>query len=187
MSWWLCHALKRLLHATAKGYSPMTNFTFSIEQVRSAPPEVRRWIEHEIMAALAALNRSEHDPSQVHTAALAACMPQEAAQLFEMIKGNFLLSQIFFELARDMPNSHGAAAASSLQRRRYPASHAAWRWRSARRLLHCDQSRVSDDPQRSGGDAIWLRSTGTCVHSPSDTRQHLSSLGAVVRYPCANG
>jgi hypothetical protein len=24
-----------------------------------------------------------------------------------MIKGNFLLSQVFFELARDMPNSHG--------------------------------------------------------------------------------
>jgi hypothetical protein len=55
------------------------------------------------------LNRSEHDLSQVHAATLAACMPQEAAQLFEMIKGNFLLSQIFFELARDMPNSHGAA------------------------------------------------------------------------------
>jgi hypothetical protein len=104
-----CHALKGLLNAIVKGYSPMTNFTFSIEQVRSAPPEVRRWIEHEIRAALAALNRSEHDLSQVHAATLAACMPQEAAQLFEMIKGNFLLSQIFFELARDMPNSHGAA------------------------------------------------------------------------------
>ena len=87
----------------------MTSFTLSIEQVRSAPPEVRRWIEREITTAVAALNRSQHDPSQVHEAALAACMPQEASQLFEMIKGNFLLSQVFFELARDMPNSHGAA------------------------------------------------------------------------------
>jgi hypothetical protein len=87
----------------------MTSFTFSIEQVRSAPAEVRRWIEHEVMMAVAALNRSEHDPSQVHEAALAACMPHEAAQLFEMIKGNFLLSQVFFELARDMPNSHDPA------------------------------------------------------------------------------
>src|SRR5271163_3455333 len=101
MSMVVCHALKGLLNATAKRYSPMTGFTFSIEQVRSAPPEVRRWIEREITAALAALNRSEHDPSQVHEAALAACMPQEAAQLFEMIKGNFLLSQVFFELASD--------------------------------------------------------------------------------------
>ena len=87
----------------------MTSFTFSIEQVRSAPAEVRRWIEHEVMTAVAALNRSEHDPSQVHEAALAACMPQEATQLFEMIKGNFLLSQVFFELARDMSNSQGPA------------------------------------------------------------------------------
>jgi hypothetical protein len=28
-------------------------------------------------------------------------LPQEAAQLFEMIKGNFLLSQVVFELARE--------------------------------------------------------------------------------------
>ena len=87
----------------------MTSFTFSIEQVTSAPPEVRRWIEREITETLAALNRSEHDPSQVHAAALAGCMPQEAAQLFELIKDNLLLSQVFFELARDMPNSRGAA------------------------------------------------------------------------------
>jgi hypothetical protein len=87
----------------------MTSFTFSIEQVRSAPPEVRHWIERELTTAVAALTRSEHDASQVHEAALAACMPQEAVQLFEMIKGNFLLSQVFFELARDMPNSHGPA------------------------------------------------------------------------------
>ena len=87
----------------------MTSFTLSVEQVRSAPPEVRRWIEREVTAALAAVNRSEHDPSQVHAAALAACTPQEASQLFEMIKGNFLLSQVFFELARDMSNSHGSA------------------------------------------------------------------------------
>ena len=87
----------------------MTSFTFSIDQVRAAPPEVRRWIERELTAALAALNRYEQDPSHDHGPALAACMPQEAAQLFEMIKGNFLLSQVFFELARDTPNSHGAA------------------------------------------------------------------------------
>src|ERR1700741_3538785 len=88
-----CRALKGVEHN--ERYPPMTSFTFSIEQVRSAPPEVRRWIEHEITAAFAALNKSEHDPSQIHAAALAACMPQEAAQLFEMIKNSFLLSQVF--------------------------------------------------------------------------------------------
>ena len=97
-----------MLNAT-EGYSSMTSFTFSAEQMRSAPPEVRRWIEREVTATLAALSKSEHDPTHLHSAALAACMPQEAAQLFEMIKGNFLLSQVFFELARDTPNSLGAA------------------------------------------------------------------------------
>jgi hypothetical protein len=87
----------------------MTSFTLSIEQIRSAPPEVRRWIEREITTALAGLTRPEHDPSQLHETALAACAPEEAAQLLEMIKGNFLLSQIFFELGRDMPISRGAA------------------------------------------------------------------------------
>jgi len=87
----------------------MTSFTFTPEQVRSAPLEVRRWIEHEIATTLAALSKSEHDPSQIHAAALAACMPQEAAEVFELIKGNFLLSQVFFELARDMPHGRDAA------------------------------------------------------------------------------
>jgi len=50
----------------------MTSFTFTPEQVRSAPLEVRRWIEHEIATTLAALSKSEHDPSQIHAAALAA-------------------------------------------------------------------------------------------------------------------
>jgi hypothetical protein len=92
----------------------MTSFTFSIEQARSAPPEVRRWIEHEFTTALAALNSHEHDLSRVHTTALAACMPHEAAQLFEMIKGNFLLSQVFFELARDTPSGPSTAPLRSL-------------------------------------------------------------------------
>jgi len=42
----------------------MTSFTFSLEQLKAAPPEVRRWVEHEIGAALGALSRFDHDPSQ---------------------------------------------------------------------------------------------------------------------------
>jgi hypothetical protein len=86
----------------------MTSFTFSLEQLRAAPPEVRRWAEHEIGVALGALSRFDHDPSQVHSAPLAACTPEEALQLFEAIKDNFLLSQVFFELAREMPAGRAA-------------------------------------------------------------------------------
>jgi len=86
----------------------MTSFTFSLEQLKAAPPEVRRWVEHEIGAALGALGRLDHDPSQVHSAALAACTPEEALQMFELVKDNFLLSQVFFELARETPAGRAA-------------------------------------------------------------------------------
>ena len=80
----------------------MTSFTFSAEQVRAAPPEVRRWIEHELSAAVAAIEGPAHDAAEMHAAALAACSAEEAAQVFELIKDNFLLTQVFFELGRDM-------------------------------------------------------------------------------------
>jgi|307.fasta_scaffold28208_2 hypothetical protein len=93
----------------------MTSFAFSVDQVRAAPPEVRRWIEREVTAALAVLSRLEHDPSQLHTAALAACTPPEAAEVYELIKGNFLLSQVFFELGREVPGSRGEAPLHALR------------------------------------------------------------------------
>jgi hypothetical protein len=75
---------------------------------------VQRWIEREVTVALAVLSRSEHDPSQLHAAALAACTPQEAAEVYELIKGNFLLSQVFFELGREAPGDQGAAPLHAL-------------------------------------------------------------------------
>jgi hypothetical protein len=85
----------------------MISFTFTLDQMKSAPPEVRRWIEREGAAVLAALSRPEPDPSHPHAAALATCTVQEVAEVYELIKGNFLLSQVFFELAREMPGNGG--------------------------------------------------------------------------------
>ncbi len=86
----------------------MISFTFSLDQLRSAPPEVRRWFENEVGAALATLNRPPHD-AEPHRAELAACTHEEAANVFGLIKDNFLLSQVFFELAREAPQSGGGA------------------------------------------------------------------------------
>jgi hypothetical protein len=87
----------------------MTGFTFSLEQLRSAPPEVRRWAEREIAGSLAQIAGPSRPGAPAHTAALAACMPDEAERLFELIKGDFLLSQIFFELGRESPDAYGTA------------------------------------------------------------------------------
>ena len=92
----------------------MISFTFSLDQVKSAPPEVRRWIEREAAAALAALHRPEPDASHPHAAALAACTREDAAEIHELISGNFLLSQVFFELAREVPGNHGGSPLHAL-------------------------------------------------------------------------
>ena len=92
----------------------MMSFTFSLDQVKSAPLEVRRWIEREAAASLTALSRPAPDPAHPHAAALAACTPQEAAEVYELIKGNFLLSQVFFELAREMPTNRAGPALHAL-------------------------------------------------------------------------
>ncbi len=84
----------------------MTSFTFSAEQVRSAPPEVRRWMENEIAKALGSQAHSEHDPSKLQAGALAAATVDEVAQIFNVISDNFLLTQVFFELARETPLAH---------------------------------------------------------------------------------
>ena len=55
----------------------MTGFTFSEEQIRSAPPAVRQWVETEIVAALHALAEAPRQPAPVHSAELAACTPDE--------------------------------------------------------------------------------------------------------------
>ena len=92
----------------------MMSFTFSLAQVKSAPLEVRRWIEREVAAALAALSRPAPDPAHPHAAALAPCALEEAAEVYELIKGNFLLSQVFFELAREMPGNRAGPALHTL-------------------------------------------------------------------------
>lgn len=84
----------------------MTSFTFSAEQVRLAPPEVRRWMENEIAKALGSLARFEHNPSKMETSALAACTIEEVAKIFSLISGNFLVTQVLFELARETPLTH---------------------------------------------------------------------------------
>lgn len=80
----------------------MTSFTFSVEQVRSAPPEVRRWMQDEIAAALLAVAKAGPEAGE-HTAALAACRPEEALGVFEMIRGDFAAAQVFLELALAAP------------------------------------------------------------------------------------
>jgi hypothetical protein len=82
----------------------MTAFTFTVEQLRAAPPEVQRWVAGEIAHTLAAagLVRPEVSRTQSQQAAapaLAACTLPEAERIFELIDDDPVTTRLFFELA----------------------------------------------------------------------------------------
>ncbi len=79
----------------------MVSFTFSEEEVRAAPPEVRHWIEARLSSALGPRPGSEARPSSPEHGTLADCSPDEMAQVLKLISQNMLVTRIFFELARD--------------------------------------------------------------------------------------
>ena len=84
----------------------MTAFTFSIEQLRTAPREVRSWVANEIARGLAAVGgrvpeMPGGEPRRPAPMSLAACSVPEAARLFEMIGGDAVVLRVFFELARE--------------------------------------------------------------------------------------
>jgi hypothetical protein len=53
-------------------------------------------------------------PAPIGEDRLAACTLQEAVDVYELIKGNFLLSNVFSELAREMPGDRGGAPLHAL-------------------------------------------------------------------------
>jgi hypothetical protein len=82
----------------------MISFAFTAEQIKSAPPEVRQWIEAEIHRALTTLTRPALGGEQPQPHTLAECSPAEAAEILNAINGNFLATRVFFELARETPH-----------------------------------------------------------------------------------
>lgn len=85
----------------------MVSFTFSAEQVKAAPPEVRRWLENEIVKALAGVPQPAATPQPQEKAeslerALAAGSAEEMQETFNRISGNSIIARVFFELAREM-------------------------------------------------------------------------------------
>lgn len=82
----------------------MTGFTFSADQVRAAPPEVRRWIENEVIRALR--GPLGEDAPKPHANQLEACSFEDMARIFDLISSNFITVQVFFELGRETPFTH---------------------------------------------------------------------------------
>ena len=79
----------------------MIGITLTTDQIRSAPPEVRRWIEHEVIASLGLA--ADAPPAVVvppHTAHLVAASAEEAAAVLSQIQGVMPAMNVFFEFGR---------------------------------------------------------------------------------------
>ena len=77
----------------------MIGITLTSEQIRTAPPEVRRWIEHQVITAFGQQPQAP-DESKPHAAHLAICSEEDAAAILSRIQGVLPAVNVFFELGR---------------------------------------------------------------------------------------
>ena len=81
----------------------MVGLTLSPEQIRTAPPEVRQWLEHELLAAFGLQSpTAEPDSPQ-----LVAFTVDEATRVLSLIQGMLPVVNVFFELGREGSEDHG--------------------------------------------------------------------------------
>jgi hypothetical protein len=81
----------------AKGRAVMIGITLTSEQIRSAPKEVRQWIEHEVIAALG-LGAATVAPAQ--SPHVVSCTVEEAADVLAHIRGIVPAVNVFLEFGR---------------------------------------------------------------------------------------
>ncbi|CAH1659859.1 hypothetical protein [Chelatococcus asaccharovorans] len=76
----------------------MVGITLSPEQIRSAPPEVRHWLEQEIATSLGF--RPDDDVARLGSEHLVDLTPQEAMAVYDSVRGMFSVANAFFELGQ---------------------------------------------------------------------------------------
>ncbi len=77
----------------------MIGITLSPEQVRAAPPEVRRWLEREVTSAFGLT--PDHPAPEDFSTKLIGCNPDEAGAMLELVQGMLPVVNVFFELGRE--------------------------------------------------------------------------------------
>lgn len=80
----------------------MIGITLSSEQIRTAPAEVRQWIEHEVAKSLGLQPQTVESRSPAEQ--LAICSHHELAAMLSLVQGVFPAVNVFFELGRKGTN-----------------------------------------------------------------------------------
>lgn len=86
----------------------MAGITLSADDIKTAPPEVRRWLEQEIVRAFGV------QPAQAPVGAppLVGCNIEEARDILSLVQGMLPAVSVFFELGREAASApvHGMRA-----------------------------------------------------------------------------
>jgi hypothetical protein len=77
----------------------MIGITLTTDQIRTAPAEVRHWIEHQVIASLG-LAAEMPAPDQPHASHLVACNTEEAAAVLAQIQNFMPAMNVLFEFGR---------------------------------------------------------------------------------------
>ncbi|MDR3472076.1 MAG: hypothetical protein P4M09_10345 [Devosia sp.] len=81
----------------------MVDLVIKAEDLRAAPQQVREWLAAQLLdnlniAAVPSGSETRQEPT------LAALTTEEAARMLELLRSDYLASQVFFELGRDAPD-----------------------------------------------------------------------------------
>lgn len=151
----------------------MVGITLTPEQIRSAPLDVRRWLEREVAATLGLrpLEASMEQPQAEH---LVACSLEEAAAVLSLIQGMFPVVNVFFELGRQGASvgGEGLEAFRLVDILRHTRLQDVNQVISLLEIINHAVRRVRNDPSAT---LFVLDSRGDCIIA-AQTQQNISRL-----------
>jgi hypothetical protein len=75
----------------------MAGITLTADEIKAAPPEVRRWLEQEIVRAFGVPSA----PAPAGAPALIGCNVEEAREMLALVQGMLPVVSVLFELGRE--------------------------------------------------------------------------------------
>jgi hypothetical protein len=131
-----------------QGEQVMAGVTLSVEEIHAAPPEVRRWLEQEIVRALGMHPLQEH-PTEPAAPPLTGCNVEEARDILSLVQGVLPVVSVFFELGRESAgvSVHGMRAFTIADIQRHARLHAPAQVIECLDLLTDALRRVRSDPE----------------------------------------
>lgn len=149
----------------------MTGITLSPEQLREAPPEVRRWIEREVMKAFSPPQQQRAAQRQIPP--LAICSQAELTAVLSMIQGVFPAVNVFFELGRK-----GASFAEDrLEAYRVSEIQHHTRLQSPQQVISClDLINASLHRIRGSSEVSFYGADGDYCFVATETQQNIRRL-----------